>query len=71
MQETQETQVRSLGWEDSLKEGIATPVFLPGESHERSLVGYRLQGCKKKSGTSEATEHVCEHLQYLGQCGTD
>ena len=24
MQETQETQVRSLGWEDSLEEGMAT-----------------------------------------------
>ena len=32
--------VWSLGWEDSLEEGIATtPVFLPGESHrQRSLV---------------------------------
>ena len=43
----QETQVRSLGWEDSLeKEWQHTPVFLPGESHgQRSLVGtdYGLQ----------------------------
>ena len=38
---TQETWVRSLGWEDPLEEGMAThPVFLPGESHgQRSLVG--------------------------------
>jgi len=37
----QETQVRSLGWEDPLEKGIATtPVFLTGESHgERSLAG--------------------------------
>ena len=36
----QETQVRSLGWEDSLEEGMATH-FQPGESHEkRSPVGY-------------------------------
>ena len=29
----QETWVRSLGWEDSLEEGMRhTPVFLPGES---------------------------------------
>ena len=29
----QETQVPSLGWEDPLKEDMATtPVFLPGES---------------------------------------
>ena len=39
----QEMWVRSLGWEAPLEEGIlATPVFLPGESHgQRSLVGYR------------------------------
>ena len=40
MQETQETQVRSLGWQDPLEKGrLPTAVFLPGESHEqRSLV---------------------------------
>ena len=27
-----ETWVRSLGWEDPLEKGMATPVFLPGES---------------------------------------
>ena len=32
MQEPRETQVRSLGWEDPLEKGMATPVFLPGES---------------------------------------
>ena len=38
----QETQVRSLGWEDLLeKERLPTPVFLPGEFHgQRSLAGY-------------------------------
>ena len=38
----QETQVRSLGWEDLLeKEWLPTPVFLPGEFHgQRSLAGY-------------------------------
>ena len=37
-----ETQVRSLGWEDPLEEGMPlTPVLLPGKSHgQRSLVGY-------------------------------
>ena len=29
----QETQVQSLGQEDSLEEEIATPVFLSGKSH--------------------------------------
>ena len=34
MQESQETQVPSLGPENPLEEGVATtPVFLPGESH--------------------------------------
>ena len=42
VQETQETQVRSLGQKDPLEEGMAThPVFLPGESQgQKSLVGY-------------------------------
>ena len=43
VQETEETRVGSLGWEDPLEEGVATPVFLPGESHgQKSLVGYSL-----------------------------
>ena len=34
-------EVRSLGQEDPLEEGMATPVFLPGEFQgQRSLVGY-------------------------------
>ena len=35
-------QVQSLGWEDPLEEGTASPpVFLPGESHgQRSLADY-------------------------------
>ena len=42
---TQETQVQSLGQEESLpvgrREWLPTPVFLPGEFHgQRSLVGY-------------------------------
>ena len=45
----QETRVRSLGLEDLLAKDMAmTPVFLPGKSHaQRSLVGYRPQGCKE------------------------
>ena len=50
----QETQVRSLGWEDPLeKEMQPTPVFLPGESHgQRILVGYSPWG-RKESDTTE------------------
>ena len=27
-----QTWIQSLGWEDPLEEGLATPIFLPGES---------------------------------------
>ena len=48
LQELQETQVRSLGWEDSLKEEMArileyswnTPVFMEESHGQRSLSGY-------------------------------
>ena len=55
----QETQIRSLGWEDPLEKGMTpTPVFLPGESHgQRSLVGYSPRDCKELD-TTEATEHT-------------
>ena len=33
MQEMQEVWVQSLGQEDTLEEGMTTPLFLPGESH--------------------------------------
>ena len=50
----QETQVRFLGWEDSLEKGMApTPVFLPGKFHgQRILAGYSPRDCKE-SDTSE------------------
>ena len=52
----QETQLRSLCWEDPLeKEMATTPVLLPGESHgQRSLAGYRSKGYKEL-GMTEAT----------------
>ena len=47
-------QVQSLGWEDSLEEGMASSVFLPGETHgQRSLVGYGPWD-HEESDTSEA-----------------
>ena len=43
-----ETQVISLGWEDPLEKGMATPVLLPGEFHgQRSLEGCSPWGCKE------------------------
>ena len=52
----QEMQVRSLGQEDPLEEGMALhSIFLPGESHgQRSLVGYSPWG-RTESDTTEAT----------------
>ena len=52
----QEMQVRSLGQEDPLEEGMAPhSIFLPGESHgQRSLVGYSPWG-RTESDMTEAT----------------
>ena len=56
MQETQETQVRSLSQEDPLEEEMATtPVFLLGKScGQRRLAGHSPWGHQE----SDATEHV-------------
>ena len=53
----QETQVRSLGWEDpSEKEWLSTAVFLPGETYgQRNLVGYSPQGHKESGMTKRLT----------------
>ena len=50
---SQEMQVRSLGWEDlRKKKWQPTPVFLPGKSHaQRSLVGYSPWGGQESEGT--------------------
>ena len=60
-----ETQIRSLGWEDPLEEGMATtPAFLPGESHEkRSLVGYS-PWCCTELNTTEATSHKTTQMGF-------
>ena len=58
-----ETQVQSLGREDPLAKKMATPVFLPGESHgQRILVGYSPWGYKE----SDTTEwlHLLTYLLY-------
>ena len=49
-----ETWVRYLVWEDPMEKGMATPIFLPGESHgQRSLVGYSPVG-HNESDTTKA-----------------
>ena len=51
-------QAQSLGQEDPLEEGTATPVFLPGESQgQRSVAGYSPRG-RKDLDTAEATAHA-------------
>ena len=47
----QETQVWSLGWEDSLEREMAThSIFLPGKSHgQRSMEGYSPWGLQRVS----------------------
>ena len=60
----QETQVRFLGQEDPLEEGIATNSSnsWPGESlGRRSLAGYGLQG-SKESDRTEVMQHACKHI---------
>ena len=53
VQETQETQVQSLGWEDPLeKEMQPIPAFLPGKAHgQRNLAGYGPWGRKELNMT--------------------
>ena len=51
----QETPVQSLGQEGPLEKGMATPVFLPGESHgQKSLEGYSPWSCKELDTTEHA-----------------
>ena len=49
----QETQVRSLGWEDSLEKGMAThsSILAWKICGQRSLVGYSPQGRKESDVT--------------------
>ena len=56
MQEMQETQVQSLGWEDPLRrKWQPTPVFLPVGFHgQRNLSGYSSWG-RKELDTTEST----------------
>ena len=61
----QETQVRSLGWEDLLeKEQLPTSVFLPGEFHgQRSLAGYNPWDLKELDVTERLHFHFSSENQ--------
>ena len=62
MQETQEMQVLSLGWEDALEKGMVThSSILAWKIHEqRSLAGGSLWGCKELDMTEQLT--LSSHL---------
>ena len=58
MQETQEMQFDPWDWKISWRRAWQpTPVFLPGEFHERSLAGYSPWG-HKELDTTKVTEHT-------------
>ena len=62
MQELQEMQVQSLCWEDPLRQEMATPVFLPGESYgQRSLAGYSPRDHKESYVNEHARMWCNEH----------
>ena len=61
MQETQETQVQSVVWEDPLEKEMATQsnILASGKLHgQRSLTGYSLWGCKELNTTKYARTAV-------------
>ena len=59
MQETQETQVRSLSLKDPLEKGMTTPpVFLPGGPLDRGAWRATVHGVAE-SDTPEPIGHIC------------
>ena len=65
MQETLETCVRSLGWEDTLEEGMTThSSILAWEIPGQSLVGYSPWGRKESNATERAGELFTEMFAY-------
>ena len=56
-----ETWVQSLGWEDPLEEGIATPLqysCLENPHAQWSLMGYSPWGCKGSDMTEQLSTHT-------------
>ena len=61
----QETWAPSLGWEDTLEEGMA--VFLPGEFHgQNSLVGYS-SWSHKDLGMTEQLRHMMKSQCFISE----
>ena len=56
-------RVRKIPWR---RKWQPTPVFLPGESHgQRSLVGYRPQGCKELDTTERLSTHTGQDKTFF------
>ena len=73
MQETQETWVRSLGWEDSLEKGMATHSsvlawIIPWTEEPGRLqsMGLKELGQKKKKKKAIAFTIASKRIRYLG-----
>ena len=65
----QETQIQSLGQEDSLEKEMATPVFLPGKSHDqRSLAGCRPQVPKESATTEQLSIPAHAGWKWISFC---
>ena len=62
----QETQVRSLGWDDPLEKEMAPhSSILAGESHgQRSLVGYSPWGSQRVGHTQKKESDTIEQLHF-------
>ena len=65
MQDTQETQVQSLGCKIPWRRPRQpAPVFLPGKSHgQRNLEGYSSWGHKKSDTTEHMHTRTCTHTK--------
>ena len=63
MQETQETRVRSLGWEDPQEKWQPIPVVLPGKSHGQKNLGTTVRGVAE----SDTAEHSTA-ASYMDDC---
>ena len=63
VQETQETPVHSLDWEDLEKDMTTHPRFLAWKSHgQRSLAGYSPQGPQELDTTEAIELHTCLYV---------
>ena len=76
MQESRETQIRSLGGEDPLEKGVAThsSILTWRMPWTEEPVGYSPWGCKETRLKRLSTHVSCNHFQVPGnnqRCGTD